>query len=225
MNETQSKTAAAARRMVRFGLKGTLATADFETGAPYASMVLLATQTDGAPVTLISTLARHTRNLHANPVASLLIDTSNPAGDAESGGRITLTGRFVVTTAAAARGRFLARHPAASSYADFADFAFYRLDITSAHFIEGFGRIIPLAAPALAVPPHDAADFAAHEMAAVGELQRRWPAVSGLDPEGVDLRFQARSERINFVGCAETTNAASVAAAKCLAAQVPDAQN
>jgi heme iron utilization protein len=207
--------------MVRCALKGTLATADFETGAPYASMILVATDVGGAPLTLISTLARHTRNLRANPAASLLIDTSNAAGDAESGGRITLTGRFVVTTASSARSRFLARHPAAAAYADFADFAFYSLGIASAHLIEGFGRIIPLPGTALSAPAHDEADFLAHEMAAIGELQRRWPAVCGLDPEGVDLRFQVKSERIDFGVCAATIEAAAAAAAKCLAAQAP----
>jgi heme iron utilization protein len=222
MTENSSKTAAGARYMVRCGLKGALATADFETGTPYASMILLATETGGAPVTLISTLARHTRNLHANPAASLMIDTSNPAGDAESGGRITLTGRLVPTSAPSARARFLARHEAAAAYADFADFAIYRLDITSAHLIEGFGRIISLPATALTMPHHDAANFLAHEIAAVAQLRRRWPAVTGLDPEGVDLRFSAKSERLDFGVCAQSTDVALAAAAKCLAAQASD---
>jgi heme iron utilization protein len=221
MAEIVRDTAFGARRMVRGALKGALATTDFGTGAPYASMVLLASETGGAPVTLISTLARHTRNLLANPAASLMIDQSNAAGDAESGGRITLAGRFVTTTAPTAKARFLARHVTAAAYADFADFTFYRLDITSAHLIEGFGRIVTLPAAALCAPGHDVADFAAHEMDAVENLQRRWPAVSGLDPEGVDLRFPGNSTRFDFAACAMTTATALVAAAKCLADQPP----
>jgi heme iron utilization protein len=218
--EPTAETTFGARHMVRRGLKGALATVDFETGAPYASMVLLATDTAGAPITLISALARHTRNLRAHAAASLMIDTSNAAGDAESGGRITLTGRFVAITAPAARTRFLARHPAAGTYADFADFAFYRLEIVSAHLIEGFGRIIPLPGAALILPAHDEAHFTAHEAAAVAELQRQWPDVTGLDPEGVDLRLHGRGERIDFEQAAATADAAHVAAAKCLASHL-----
>jgi heme iron utilization protein len=218
MTKYSSETAAGARRMVRIALKGALATTDCETGTPYASMVLLATDIGGAPLTLISTLARHTRNLKAQPAASLMIDSSNSAGDAESGGRITLAGRFVISTAVADRARFLARHPAAESYADFADFAFYRLEITSAHLIEGFGRIIPLPASALSLPAYDAASFTAAEPAALTELRRSWPNVSGLDPEGVDLRLAASGTRIDFAEPAATSAAAIAAAAKCLAA-------
>jgi heme iron utilization protein len=221
MTETQSETPAAARRMVRSALKAALATADFETGAPYASMILLATDAGGAPVTLISTLARHTRNLHANPVASLMIDMSNAAGDADSGGRITLTGHFAMTTASAVRTRFLARHPAAAGYADFGDFAFYRLAITSAHLIECFGRIILLPGTALRAPAHDEADFATGEHTALADLRHRWPAVSGLDPEGVDLRYPGRSGRMTFEVAAPTAAEAHAAAAKCLANLVP----
>jgi heme iron utilization protein len=222
MTENATKTAARARHMVRASLKSTLATTDCDTGEPYASMVLLATDLSGAPVTLISGLARHTRNLIAHPAASLLIDTSNPAGDAESGGRITLSGHFAASASAATRARFLARHPAASIYADFADFAFYRFAIASAHLIEGFGRIITLPGPALHAPPHDEGDFTQHEPAAVADLRRRWPAVTGIDPEGVDLRLEGRSERIDFAEVAINANAAQAAAAKCLAQMRPD---
>jgi heme iron utilization protein len=222
MSTSSSETAASARSMLRIALKGALATIDCETGAPYASMVLLATDTGCAPLTLISTLARHTRNLKAQPAASLMIDTSNLAGDAESGGRITLTGTFTPTVVPAARARFLARHPAAAGYADFGDFAFYRLEITSAHLIEGFGRIIPLPGPALHAPAHNAAEFAAGEQAALADLRLRWPAVSGLDPEGVDVRHADRSDRIGFKVAAPTASEAHAAAAKCLANQLPD---
>jgi heme iron utilization protein len=41
----------------------------------------------------------------------------------------------------AVRQRYLARLPSAAQYADFGDFAFWRLEIESGHFIGGFGRI------------------------------------------------------------------------------------
>ena len=67
--------AKAARLMARKALKGALATTDTDTGGPYASMILLATTVDGSPITLISGLARHTRNLIRSSAASILVDT------------------------------------------------------------------------------------------------------------------------------------------------------
>ena len=52
---------------MRTALKGSLATLDRETGHPYASLVLVATEPDGAPIFLISRLALHTRNLREGP--------------------------------------------------------------------------------------------------------------------------------------------------------------
>jgi heme iron utilization protein len=220
MGSTGLETAAhAARQMVRRGLKGALATRDAATGAPYTSMVLLATDGSGAPLTLISTLARHTRNLAASADASLLIDVSNAAGDAESGGRISLMGRFNPVQPELARERFLARHPAAAGYADFADFAFYRFQIDSGHFIEGFGRIVPLAGETLILRQAALVGCSGSDLEqATAELQKRWPFVSGLDLEGVDLRFEGRSDRLAFPALVTSAHAARDAAANCLAA-------
>jgi heme iron utilization protein len=206
-----------ARQMVRRGLKGALATRDAVTGAPYTSMVLVATDVSGAPLTLISTLARHTQNLAVSADAGLLIDTSNAAGDAESGGRISLMGQLIPVDPEMARARFLARHPAAVDYADFTDFGFYRFAIASGHFIEGFGRIVPLQSDVLVLKPQHIAGFDGPTLAsAITRLQQRWPNVSGLDPEGVDLRFEGRSERLPFPALAISTDAALDAAANCL---------
>ena len=217
----QNDVSMSARHMVRRALKGALATLDAETGAPYASMVILATDVSGAPLTLISTLARHTRNLTASSAASILIDTSNALGDAESGGRISLMGKLVPTSDVNARTRFLARHVSAAGYADFADFGFYRFEIASAHFIESFGRIVPLPASALGAPNSDLAAFAKAEPKLVTELQRHWPFVTGFDSEGVDVLANHQSIRLPFAGAATTPDEAKTAAANCLADYQP----
>jgi heme iron utilization protein len=206
-----------ARHMVRSALKGTLATLDAETGAPYASMIVLATSPDGAPITLLSTLARHTQNLHKSPAASILIDTSNARGDATTGGRITLMGTLIPEHSRSARGRFLARHPAAAQYVDFADFAFFRLDIVSAHLIEGFGRIVPLAGSALRVGGCDFDAFARAEHALLDALKSTWPSVTGFDCEGVDYAEGDHAGRLRFARPALSAEAAHAAAAICLA--------
>ena len=140
------ETAAEARNIVRAALKGSLASALQPSGHPYASLLLTATEPDGAPVLLISKLALHTKNLAGDARASLLIDGTGTDADPMAGARITLIGEARPTTSATARRRFLARHPAAAGYADFPDFSFYAFDIASAHFIGGFGRIVDLQA-------------------------------------------------------------------------------
>ena len=144
------ETAAEAREIVRAALKGALASLLAPSGHPYASLLLVATEPDGAPVFLISKLALHTKNLAADARCSLLIDATGTDADPMAGARITLIGEARPTTSTTARARFLARHPAAAGYADFPDFSFYAFDIASAHFIGGFGRIVDLPRDAVA---------------------------------------------------------------------------
>src|ERR1700680_467086 len=136
--------AAVSRRLMRTALKGALATLDRETGHPYASLILLATEPDGAPTFLISRLALHTRNLENDPRASILIDGTGGLGNPLTGGRLTLTGAARPSTSPTALRRFVARHPSAEGYARFADFSTYELQIARGHYIGGFGRIVDL---------------------------------------------------------------------------------
>ncbi len=129
---------------MRTALKGALATLDHATGHPYASLILLATEPDGAPTFLISRLALHTRNLEKDSRASVLIDGTGGLGDPLTGGRLTLTGVARPSTSPTALRRFLARHPSAEGYAHFADFSMYELEIARGHYIGGFGRIVDL---------------------------------------------------------------------------------
>lgn len=131
-----------------------LATSDADTGTAYASLVTVALLGDGAPVLLLSTLARHTRNLLQNSAGSLLFAEANVAGaDPLSIGRVTVTGVFVQLEdrdrIAHARDCFLARHPEAQVYASFTDFGWWRLEISEAHLVGGFGKIETLPANAL----------------------------------------------------------------------------
>ena len=155
--------AVAARRLVRTALKASLATLDRETGHPYASLVLVATEPDGTPVLVISRLALHTRNLDQDARASLLFDGTDGLGDPLTGSRVTLSGEARRTESSTAVRRFLARHPTAAGYAAFADFSAYALSVAKGHFIGGFGRIVTLDAAALATRVDDAAELIAAE--------------------------------------------------------------
>ncbi|HEY7669344.1 MAG TPA: DUF2470 domain-containing protein [Hyphomicrobium sp.] len=205
-----------ARGMVRAALKGALATVHKASGHPYASLVLTATDGDGAPILLISKLALHTQNLAADPRASLLIDATGTEADPMEGARLTLIGAARPTASPAARARFLARHPSAAGYADFPDFAFFKLEVASAHFIGGFGKIVDIAAADLLVPSEGAEDLVAAEPGIVSHMNAdhadalllyatkllgagpgAW-RMTGIDPEGCDLVLGARGLRLPF---------------------------
>ena len=64
---------ALAKSLLRATRAGSLATIDRNTGHPFASLVNVATDSDGAPVILISRLATHTANLEADGRASVLL--------------------------------------------------------------------------------------------------------------------------------------------------------
>ena len=183
---------------------------------PYASLITLATDASGAPIFLISTLARHTRNLADDPRAAILIDGSGEAADPLQGARLTLSGRAEKVNDEAVRRRFLARHPEAAFYADFPDFAFWRLELEGAHYIGGFGRIFDLAPGDLLVPLEGAetlveaeAGIVAHmnddhadavelyALAFTGGDPGPW-RMTGIDPEGCDIALGHDARRVLF---------------------------
>lgn len=206
--------AAAAKRLLREARTGALATLD-EDGAPYASLVQVGSLPDATPVLLLSALARHTRNLKADSRASLLVEERREGSELE-GARISLRGRVVAEPGAAARRRYLLRHPDAAGFADFRDFAFYRLEIEGAHLVAGFGRIVdlareeiladlagsePLLAAEAGAVEHMNADHAdavaLYASALLGAPAGEWRII-GLDPDGCDLMQGARVRRLDF---------------------------
>ena len=138
----------AARDVVRLltgARTASLATLDHATGHPYVSLVTVALDVNGAPLMLLSTLARHTQNLKADPRASALFTPSDvAAGDPLATARVTVIGLVKPTPSPTAKPQFLANHPDAQMYVSFADFAFFALAPANAHFIGGFGRIIDI---------------------------------------------------------------------------------
>jgi putative heme iron utilization protein len=216
---SKSEIAADARTLMRRAFKGSLASLESPSGAPYASLITLATEPSGAPIFLISTLARHTRNLIEDPRAAILIDGSDAAADPLQGARLTLSGRAEKVNGEAAetaKRRFLAHHPEAAFYADFPDFAFWRLALAGAHYIGGFGRIFDLAPADLLVSLEgaealleaepgivahmngdhdDAIEF--YALAFTGGDPGPW-RMTGIDPEGCDIALGADVRRIAF---------------------------
>jgi hypothetical protein len=133
----------AAKKLLREGRSGALATLMAGTGDPYCSLVNVATDFDGAPLMLLSTLAIHTKNLAADHRMSLMLDERKD-GDPLEGARIMLMGSCSKTPASSVPRMYLRRHPEAEMFAGFGDFAFYRMEIARAHLVAGFGRIVDL---------------------------------------------------------------------------------
>lgn len=204
-----------ARRILRTARSGSLATVCKGTGAPFASRVIVACDVDGAPLLLLSDLAVHTQNLKYGPRASLLLcaeEIRDPMQDA----RVSINGRAVASPQKQTRRRFLARHPEAADYADFADFAFYRLDVDDAHLVAGFGRIHTITSDTLLLDLAGASELIAAEASIVehmntehkdalalyatnllGGAEGDW-AMSGCDPEGIDLVSEIGTRRLVF---------------------------
>ena len=131
-----------ARTLVAQIATGTLCTLAIDPeGYPYGSFVTVAFE-DGNPVFLISQLAEHTRNLARDPRASLLVAESGSA-DPLANGRVTMLGPCtrVEGDDGSARAAFFAAHPNSTYYADFRDFAFWRLQVESVRYIGGYGRM------------------------------------------------------------------------------------
>jgi len=205
----------AAKKLLREARSGALATLMAESGDPYCSLVNVATAFDGSPLLLISKLAIHTKNVMADSRVSLMLD-ERKEGDPLEGTRVMLMGRAAVTTDPHDRRRYLARQPEAAMFADFADFAFYRIEISAAHLVAGFGRIVDLKPQDILVDVRGADDLLAAEDGAsrhmnedhadacrlyatnlYGAPDGDWRC-AGFDPEGLELQNGRTALRVAF---------------------------
>jgi len=203
MSGQRSFSADEARNLLRRARTATLGTVNADDGVPYASLVNVATDVRGLPLLLVSTLAWHTRNLLADARASLMVAEVPPSGDALTGPRVTVMGRFARVDDPLLRRRYLARHPAAELYAGFGDFAFWRMEAERAHAVAGFGRIETIPADEM-FPSVD--EMTALEEGAIAHMNEDhddaiqryaerllgaspggWK-IAGIDPDGADLR-------------------------------------
>jgi putative heme iron utilization protein len=211
---------AIAKMLLRAARAGSLATLDRNTGHPFASLVNVATDSDGSPLILVSRLSTHTANLEADGRASILIAAAGK-GDPLAHPRLTLIGTFARVarddaTEPRLRRRFLSRHPKSELYAGFADFAFWRLDVISAHLNGGFARAADLKAADVMTDLAGAENFLEAEASAVAHMNadhadavrlyatkllnaedKPW-RLTGLDPDGLDLACGDATLRLPF---------------------------
>lgn len=133
-----------ARDIIESASSGSLGTLT-EDGKPFVTLVTVAASSPTKILMLLSGLAKHTKNLDRSGECSLLlIEPGGEQGDPLAGARLTITGtvkRLDRSQDQTAREVFLRKHPSASMYADFRDFAFFQIEVAQAHLVAGFGRI------------------------------------------------------------------------------------
>jgi putative heme iron utilization protein len=203
-----------ARGLIRAADRASLATAGAD-GWPYASLVLLAADHDATPLLLLSDLAEHSKNMAREPRVALLVDGTGGLDEPLTGARVTVLGRALRSTEPRHKARFVARHPGAAAYADFKDFAVYRVAVERGHLVAGFGRIHWIAAADLLDP--DASPALAEAEPAIvahvnedhgeaidlylanllGRAGRGW-RMTGIDPAGCDFRLGGAVARLDF---------------------------
>lgn len=205
------------RNLVRSREKAVLATVMRETsGDPYASLVLTACDHQGNPLTYISDLAEHTKNVIANQRASMLFECTGGLNDPLSGARVTLQGQMVETEEPEILERFHRRHEQSRHYGKAHKFYLYKLEVEKVHLVAGFGRIHWIdAAEALydtssiqelitaeeGIVTHmnedhqDSIDLIANNL--LSHEGEGWK-MTGIDPEGFDMRLQDQVIRKEF---------------------------
>lgn len=212
-----------ARGLLRSARHGALATLDPLDGGPLATRIALASDIDGSPVFLTSTLSAHTQALLADARCSLMVGEPGK-GDPLAHPRLTVSGRAERIGAGGddeaarerLRRRYLARHPKAALYADFADFGFWRLAVGRASLNGGFARAYAMTAADVLTDMAGLEGLLASEGGAVEHMNtdhaeavalyaRAFCAaapgawrLAGLDPEGLDLVLGDRVARLWF---------------------------
>jgi heme oxygenase (biliverdin-IX-beta and delta-forming) len=155
-------------------------------GYPFVSHVPLALDGGGRPVMLLSRLAEHTRNLAADPRASLMV--SPPGEDPQAQPRLTLLGDIgPIEVSATLRERYLRYHPDGADYLGFGDFRFYRLEPQRVRLVGGFARAGWIEPAEWAGRPLMEEDEAVALAKLAPNVPTGWETL-GLDWEGLDLR-------------------------------------
>ncbi len=202
-----------ARQFVRRHHHGVLATLSKRLdGMPFASVCPFITDHEARPVFLISGLAEHTKNLAADPRASLIV---HPCADnMHAAGRVTLTGKAEnIGRPEALAERYAQLLPEAAGYFELGDFNLWRLHIEAVRFIVGFGKI-EWVDPASYAPPensmgewegsilaHMNQDHAATLLSYVGRATGRQPdeaRMVSIDTDGMDIQTPTGKVRIDF---------------------------
>lgn len=130
-----------ARTLMHVGGASSLSTMSVKhPGYPFGSVMPYAIDDTGNPIVLISQMAMHTKNLRAEPRATLLVaeQSGSPLGAA----RISVMGDFARVEGPheeSVAAAYLSAHPESRQWAGFGDFGFYRMTVKDVYLVGGFG--------------------------------------------------------------------------------------
>lgn len=212
-----------ARRIIRAATAATLATQ--QEGQPFASLVTPACSPDLAPLLWLSSLSEHTRHLQRDGRCALLFTGPAESGNPQTAPRVTLTGMAEPITDSALKARWLARHPYAALYSEFADFGLWRIRPLGALMVGGFARatrlrvaqLLPDAAAVAAIAEAEA-DIIAHvnadhadaveaiAMGLLGAAPGAW-RLAAVDVDGLDIAAGEAVLRLAFAAPAADADA------------------
>ncbi len=156
------------------------------TGFPYATEVAFATDEHHRPLLLISHLAEHTRNLLADPRASLLVARSLGEGEIA---RASLIGNVAeIEPSALLVARYLRYHPEAERFLQLGDFRFFRIDPLRIRVVGGFAQAGWLDGKQLIDAPFISLDDEASLVESTESSLPDGVGLLGVDAYGVDYR-------------------------------------
>ena len=195
-----------ARQLLRAARAGMLGTQ--KGGQPFVSLVTPACAPDGSILMFLSILSEHTRQLKAEPRCSLMVMGEASGTNPQTAPRVTVTGTAEIEPDPALKSRWLAVHPYAQLYAEFGDFALWRIRPIAAQLVGGFARAFRLKPADLAPAPEAMAaiqaaeaDIIAHcnqdhaeALALIAGEPGAWRMVA-VDVDGCDLACAARDEQ------------------------------
>ncbi len=164
-------------------------------GYPFATALPFVPDETHCPVFLLSTLAEHTKNLLANPHASLLVAGAD-ARNVLSAPRMTVVGDVArIATTPELAARYVRYQPDAQQYLELGDFAFFRLQPKRVRYIGGFAQMGWVEEAewrdAAVLPP-------AEEAALLKRFETALPAgakLLGIDCYGVDIERDGMRQR------------------------------
>lgn len=138
-----------ARSLLHGATHAALSVIDPSDGLPGISRIAFGVIPGQGMVTLVSALAPHHAALAANPACALMLGEVGAKGDPLTHPRLMVKARAAFVAAEdparpALREAWLAGHPKARLYVDFADFAFLRFTPTAALLNGGFARAFRL---------------------------------------------------------------------------------
>ena len=191
-NATEGDAAGDVRRWLLESRAATFATLSVDprcAGYPFCSIVPVALEAHGELLVQIASIAAHTKNIKADPRASLFVHERTD--DAQAGWRVTLVGRMAPVSEAEheeALARVLDRVPRALEYDATHDFSIWRLAVEQVRYIKSFGRIAWL----------DAAQCRRDPLGA-GLADAAAGALAHLNADHADAMLQLCSGRYGFV--------------------------